>query len=938
MNWKKTGSLFAFVLLFNLAKAQQFGGFPPSTRWKQINTDTSRIIFSSGSESQAERIASIVQRMAADTSYDLGEGLRKINIVLHNRTTLANGYVALGPFRSEFYLVPGSSIFDFGNIPWQENLAIHEYRHVQQYNNFNRGLTKAFRFLLGEQGQDLANALTIPDWFFEGDAVFAETAYSRQGRGRLPYFLSGYNSLAIEGKNYSWMKLRNGSLKDYVPNHYQLGYLMTNYGYQKYGEDFWKNVTRDASSFKGLFYPFQRAVKKYSGTEYKTFRQEALASSLGNLKKETKDPAQKQRTVTHYYFPTQVSSDSLVYLKKAYDKIPAFYLQTPAGEKKLTLQNISSEEWFSYRSGLIAYTAFSTNPRWSLVNFSDIILYDLASGLEVKLTSGERYYTPDISPDLGSVVAIKMNDSLQTELRMVDVLTGESKTLFAANDEDFFIHPRFVDQENIVVGVRDPAARISFRMLHLPSGKWQDILPPSYYTTGLPFVDGKRIYFVSNITGNDEIYVFSLENRKIHQLTQDQTGNYFPSASGDSIVWSHFTTNGIDLRRSSLDKMLWKEVSETEWQKGRSPMEPAFTKNLLAIETKRFPHKRYSRSTGLFNFHSWRPTFNDPGFWNFDWNQDGSDPEFNLSVYSDNVLNTFSNEFFYRYNRNESSNAVGWNAFYGGLFPVVTVGIEQIFNRSFPLRGKSLDLDQFEMRAGLQVPLNLTSGNFYKNFTFGSNYVFSRLTPKGYFRDSFPVRNTPYLSHFIGWSHYLPRAVQHIFPKFGWTTLLQQRHRINAKGFQFLGSGSLFLPSIRNHSLVINAMVQETDTSNIVFSNRFAISRGYGDYFLSRMWKFAGNYHLPLLYPDMGLASIAYIQRIRANLFYDFTRGYSRNKSVSRDFRSIGTEIYFDTKWWNQLPVSFGFRVSHLLDNGLLAGEGKGSTFFEFILPVGLIN
>ena len=42
--------------------------------------------------------------------------------------------------------------------------------------------------LFGENGRALANAAAIPDWFFEGDAVYNETLMSTQGRGRLPYF------------------------------------------------------------------------------------------------------------------------------------------------------------------------------------------------------------------------------------------------------------------------------------------------------------------------------------------------------------------------------------------------------------------------------------------------------------------------------------------------------------------------------------------------------------------------------------------------------------------------------------------------------------------------------------------------------------------------------------------------------------------------------
>ena len=57
--------------------------------------------------------------------------------------------------------------------------------------------------------------------------------------------------------------------------------------------------------------------------------------------------------------------------------------------------------------------------------------------------------------------------------------------------------------------------------------------------------------------------------------------------------------------------------------------------------------------------------------------------------------------------------------------------------------------------------------------------------------------------------------------------------------------------------------------------------------------------------------------RVRANLFYDYTRVQDFNTArqlVNVDFRSTGVEIFFDTKWWNELPVNFGIRYSRLLD------------------------
>ncbi|MDQ3682716.1 MAG: hypothetical protein M3352_06550, partial [Bacteroidota bacterium] len=262
------------LFIYSSLQAQQFGAYRPNTKWKQINTDTGRIIFTGSATKEAHRISTIIHQMAANQQ--LGNQFKKINIVLHNNTTLANGYVGLAPFRSEYYLVPGGNIFDFGNLPWAEQLAIHEYRHVQQYNNFNKGISKGFGYIFGQQGRAFANALAIPDWFFEGDAVYAETVLTPQGRGRMPYFLNGFKSLWKENRNYSWMKLRNGSLKDLVPNHYPLGFLLVNYGYIKYGHDFWQKATTDASRFKGFVYPFQQAVKRHSDVEFKTFRKDAL--------------------------------------------------------------------------------------------------------------------------------------------------------------------------------------------------------------------------------------------------------------------------------------------------------------------------------------------------------------------------------------------------------------------------------------------------------------------------------------------------------------------------------------------------------------------------------------------------------------------------------------------------------------------------------------
>ncbi len=916
--------LFFFCTIAIHVNAQNFGAFPSTTKWRQINSDTARVIFTPAASHQAQRIATLLHAIAADSNISFGDRLRKINVVLHNRTTLANAYVGLAPFRSEFYLVPASNLFEFGTLPWHENLAIHEYRHVQQYNHFRKGISAGFYYLFGERGQALANGLAVPDWFWEGDAVYAETALTSQGRGRLSYFQSGYNSLWTEGKNYSWMKLRNGSLKDYVPNHYQLGYLLVQYGYQKYGPSFWEKVTGDAVRFKGILYPFQQSVKRNSGVPFKTFRKEALDYYRRQVQEVKAPHYAKHQTVTNYYFPTAIGEDSLLYLKTGYDRLPAFYLKDRAGEHRISLRSISTEEWFSYRNGTIAYTAYSTHPRWSLVDHSDIVLLDVNSKKETRLTKGEKYFTPDLSPSGNMIAAIVFNDSLQTELRILDRNNGSILHRLAGGPELFFSQPRFIDEKSIVMGIRTQDAKMTLARLDLDGMKTEPLFPYSYHTVGYPRASGNRVYFTANFKGNDDLYAVDLGSKDVVRLTSGATGHYYVQPVGDSLQYARYTAGGLALQKISFSDAVNEKIGGNDVTAPLAIAPSGVLKNLSDVRTERFSERRYPKSTGLFNFHSWSPDY--------------SVPIVSLSLYSDNILNTFSNTVFYRYNTSEMSHAVGWNTSYGGWFARINAGSEFIGGRRVATSLGMVNINQLETRLGYNIPLSFTKGKMSKFLNFGSSYNLSRVMPAGILKDSFRTQTRSYLSHFVSWSHQLPRAVQQIYPRFGYSGAVQHRHVLDGSGYQVNAGAQVSLPSFRNHSIVLGSAFQQTDTTNLLFANRFAGSRGYSDFDFqrySRMWRVSANYHFPLAYPDWGVANIVYLQRLRGNLFYDVTRVFAHDRSRLRDVASTGAELFFDTQWWNMVPITIGIRYAYLLDPYF---EGSRRTHrIELALPLDLI-
>ncbi|MEO7923834.1 MAG: hypothetical protein ABIR30_09160 [Chitinophagaceae bacterium] len=914
--------------------AQQFGGNPPSVKWKQINTDTARIIFRPGTDSQANRAASIVHYLAAQKPVSLGDKLKKIDIVLQDQTTVANGYVGLGPFRSEFFLTPAMNNFQEGSIGWTDQLAVHEYRHVQQFNNFNHGISKVMKFLFGEDGYNLAINAAIPEWFFEGDAVYNETVLSNQGRGRLPLFLNTYPSLWQAGKKYSWMKLRNGSLKDYVPNHYYLGYLLVNYGREKYGADFWTKVTRDASAYKGLIYPFQHAIKEHARVDYKTFRDEAFAyykqkSERVSVTREEYVFPMKKSYVVNYSFPYNAGTDSLIYLKDSYRSRPAFYIKDANGEHKLRIRDISTDDQFSYRNGKIVYAAYEKDARWGWKDYSVLKLLDVQTGQQQTLTKKSKYFTPDISADGSIIAAVQVAPGGKSELHIINASNGQVIKAIHSSEIVLFTDPKFIDEHSVVTAVRLRDGKMALASAEIETGNTMRLTNPSFNIVGYPSVNNGIIYFTANYGGNDDVFALRLSDKKIFKVSDGPLGNYFVNAGKGKISWSAFTAEGYQLKQIAEKDIVWTEVATAvtdNLTERFSPNLPAGTGDILLgkVPERNFSTSDYKKGTRLLNFHSWRPYY--------------SDPVFTLSVYGENVLNTLSTELYYLYNQDEHTNAAGFNATYGAWFPYLSVGSEYTFDRQGIVANKLRKWKQLDSRIGLTIPLSFTSGQTHKSFSVSSFYVRRNEFNTGFFKDSLGNTSFSYLSHSISWTQQVQRAVQHIYPRFAYSFFFGHRHIITKyDGYQYIANGSLYVPGVlANHNLILNASIQQRDTLNqLSFSNRFAYSRGYEGRYFSRMWRLSANYHMPLIHPDWGFGNILYLQRVRTNFFYDFTKVYSKDKTETRDQRSFGGELFVDTRWWNQYPLTFGIRISRLMDIDQF--DGFKGTVFEFIIPISII-
>lgn len=927
---------FFCLLLGSCLHAQRFGGNPLSLKWQQLNNEAARVIFPKGMDTAAARIAAVSAVLGNATSHTIGKRQQKIDILLQSNTVVSNGYVALGPFRSEFYLTPSQNSFELGSLRWQDMLAVHEYRHVQQYNNFNVGLSHAFRVVFGQEGQALANALAIPNWFWEGDAVFQETLVSKQGRGRLPFFFNDYRAMWLAGKKYTYMKLRNGSLRDFTPDHYRLGYMLVAFGREKYGDEFWKKVTQDAAAFKGVFYPFQHAVKKYTGKNFSAFTKDAFDYFKTQQAEQKNAPELLKHFVADQLFPKYTDTNSIVYVEKSYKKLPVFMLSNGGAASRIRVKDLGIDDQFSYGNGKIVYASYRPALRWGWSDYNELQVLDIFTGQQKTITRRSKYFSPAISEDGKAIVAVQVLPGGESQLHLLNAANGALIKALPNPAHLFYTYPAFLGDKQLLATVRNPSGQMALARIDISDGSLEYLTTDSYRVMGNPVLQHDTVYFTVADKGYDRIFALTLADKKLFTLALPAKGigAYQPSVYGSKIMVTSFTAGGYRLQEENKAAIAWSPVSNEVWTQPIDSFSINLSKNSAAgllgtVTTQPAAVTTYKQTTRLFNFHSLLPYV--------------TDPDYSLSLVGNNVLNSMQSELFAGYNRNEQYKQVGTRLTYGGLFPYINLGANYIFDRrDFTAANAPIYWNEGQVNAGLSVPLNMSKGRSLINLTLGSDYVLKTVSYKGAYKDTLGSSHLGYISGYISFSHQVQQARQHIYPHFAQVVSLNYRNAVQTvTARQFLASGTFYFPGLAaSHNIVFSLAFQNRDTLNQYrYSNSFPFSRGYEVPNLRNMYKWGMNYHLPLAYPDFGIANIVYFQRIRANVFYDYTIGkvaYTNGARLNTAFRSTGGEIFFDTKWWNELPLNFGFRYSHLLDRDLFGAAG--SARFEFVLPVNLFQ
>jgi hypothetical protein len=700
-----------------------------------------------------------------------------------------------------------------------------------------------------------------------------------------------------------------------------LGYLLLQYGQQQYGLSFWDKVSNDAAAMKGLFYPFQKAVNQYSGITFKEFRKKAL---------ELNQDTGKFQPVVNEENPVYTETGELLYLRSSYSELPAFYLRLKTGEeKKIRVRDQSLDSYFSYANGKILYAAYQPDTRWGWRDYSDLKLLDIQSGKQERITTHATYFTPALSSSGDSIIAVLQDATGKSSLHL---LTADGKLLKEFPNDSGYIYsfPRFA-KNAMLTASRNRKGEMTIHTIDLVTGEHKALFNWSNHIIGYPIPVGDSVFFTMSVNNRDQTVLY--HNKKLALLDTENrlTGNYQPAVLNQAYTSMQFTAFGYKLVTNPVTVQEWMPAEQVlalpMMQQEGSQYKEAPVSFLHYKTDTSLNIKPYKNTSGFLNFHSWTPWYEEP--------------EFSLTAHSQNLLNNFQTNLSATYNRNEGFTRLGVQSVFGGFFPYIRAGFDYTFNRQALFRNRTIRWNELELTTGLQLPLNLSSGRQFSSLILSSDFVFNQ----PYFRlpekDSLGNRSYSYLNNQLVFAIQSQQARQQIFPKWASTIRVQFRNAINRySSRQWLAAGNQYFPGFaRNHSLVLAWAVGGRDSlPGIRFSNNFPFARGYETLNLFRMQRSGISYHFPIAYPDAGLAQIVYLLRVRAAAYFDWAR--AKDPQLFRqsgwiNFRSTGLECYFDTRWWNQLPVSFGIRYAYLLDPDRMGG--MGSNRWQFILPVNLI-
>ncbi|MEN8247613.1 MAG: hypothetical protein ABFS32_01670 [Bacteroidota bacterium] len=929
---------------------------PPSIKWYQINTPHFKIIYPEGFSEQGQRMANTMEHIYEPASASLGVSPKKgFPVVLQNQTAVSNGFVTVGPRRSEFFTMSPQRANFLGNLDWLDLLALHEYRHIVQYDKSRIGFTGFVRNVLGEFSQAAVSHAAVPSWYWEGDAVGVETALSNSGRGRIPQFGAVFRANLLEKGSFNYNKQYLGSYKDFIPNHWVFGYHYATYLKNTYGLEAVENIAERAWARPYIPFSFSFAQKKYMGKKMPETYQD-LASDLktkwegqlGKIKLTsfTKINSHSRKVFTNYDYPQILDNGNILVLKSGlgdYTQFVEIDVETGAEAKRFVPGIMNNAGMLSVEGAQVVWNEYEFDARWRQKSYSVIKSYNVATKEVNKLTEKTRYTSASLSPNRELIVTVEETTDYKNKVVVLNAYSGSYIKSFDAPKGSQYLNPIWTDNASFIVSEINNGTK-QIKEIEVKTGEEVVLIEPTEEHISYAVRRGDYLFYVSGWTGIDNIYARDLRSDKDYEVVSSKNGAYNPviSKDGKTMYYNNLTSMGTDVVSIELNPKNWIQ------RDGIENTNINFFQPMVEMENKpdvfkTIPEKKYEESRyrkKLMKFHSWGPFISD------------SPNELEAGLYSTNVLST--SDLFLGFHVDTDMNFKWMGKYsYQGFYPIIDVEVDYAFrNSNIPYEDTlgvehtdKMTWDETTVKAGIRIPWLLTSSKMHtnlevKNYIGVTNIRNFTSTKSGSDRSYLGILNNGnlYTNEFkLTFYSLLKRSKRDINSK--WGAYFIYENYSTPYGGDFDGGltavrGQAYLPGLfKHHSFNILGGYQHNKlvpgNNNYWFPNRMPYPRGVEGASFERFYSLRFNYEMPLLYPDISLGPWLYIQRIKTALYYDYGYGVTDIDESGytpyfneRQYYSTGAELTFDFNFMRALPrLEMGVRYAYWLETGKSSWE-----------------
>ncbi len=911
--------LILFVLLQPEASSQFYnaGQSPGKLRWQKIETPFFEIVFPAGYDSTAQLFAYYLETAYPRVANHINSPLIRIPVVIHNQGMRSNGFVSWAPKRVELFPLSSQQRL---SVDYKQHLSLHELRHVAQMSSLNRYATASLGYVFGQQITGALAGLYLPLWFLEGDAVCAETALTASGRGRNPAFTNKLRAQLIEKGKYSYEKAKFGSYKDFVPNHYELGYFLTAHGRTYYSRDIWPEALDKVARRPWALYPFAQAIRKHTSLNKSAYYEAAMDSLYTDWKKHIASLPQTyaakllppKNDYADYARPALLNDSTLVSVKRSFsdlDKAVLIDIQN-GGQTLLRPAGRIYPSTLSAHGNHIYYIEHTPDKRWQHRSSNNVVKQDVRNGKRVRLTQKGRYQTAVVSPDGRLLACVHADLHGRHSLHLLCSDNGLKKDIMNGFHSIEIIDPAWVDNKTIVFIAASQEGK-AIALIDTESQEVHIVKDFDYTEIGTPTVYYDFIIFTSSFSGINNIYAWDISERQKYLLTSSNFGNSnaVVDAKGGRLIYLNLSALGNTLVQTPLDSLLWiPEEAITVFQDRM--LDSLTVQEGGAIQFNAEPDTlyevvAYSKLRHFFNFHSWAPLY---------VNVDKNTVNPGAVLFSQNLLSTATSHFGYEYDIHTEQGAFVAGIDYEGWYPIISSNFK--YGKTTMRYDADTDLlyQELTVSGGVNVPFRWQRAHYMRHLNIFAHNNLLQLKPEQG-KDTLADIQINTMDYGFIISNRRLMAMRDIHPAFSQSLMFRYAHSplgSKQKAGDVWGARlNLFFPGLlKHHSLYMQLNYQERARKDILLNFLFPIARGHNtrDDFFKTAFTLQFNYALPLFYPDWAIGPIAYIKRFKANIFYDYTETLNEVHYL----RSYGLELNAHTHLFRFVaPITLGLRFTY---------------------------